>query len=62
MSDGPAAPPLLVPTLPGMRTSCALLTVLTILLAWPNPPEALTQLARPAYFALLSWFFWRSSR
>jgi signal transduction histidine kinase len=49
-------------TLPGMRTSCALLTVLTILLAWPNPPQALGALVRPAYFALLAWFFWRTSR
>lgn len=51
-----------LPTLPGMRTSCALLTVLTILLAWPQPPEALGLLVRPAYFALLSWFFWRTTR
>jgi signal transduction histidine kinase len=52
----------LVTALPGTRTSCALLTVLTILLAWPNPPEWLAQLVRPAYFALLSWFFWRTTR
>ena len=49
-------------TLPGTRTSCALLTVLTILLAWPNPPAALAALVRPAFFALLAWFFWRTSR
>lgn len=55
-------PHAVLPTLPGMRTSCALLTVLTILLAWPQPPEALGLLVRPAYFALLSWFFWRTTR
>jgi len=48
--------------LPGTRTSCALLTVLTILLAWPSPPDALGAIVRPAYFALLAWFFWRASR
>lgn len=48
--------------LPGMRSSCALLTVLTILLAWPDPPVVLAALVRPAYFALLSWFFWRTTR
>lgn len=48
--------------LPGSRTSCALLTVLTILLAWPSPPAAFGALVRTAYFALLAWFFWRASR
>ncbi len=52
----------LIRTLPGTRTSCALLTVLTILLAWPAPPQSLGALVRPAYFALLSWFFWRTAR
>lgn len=46
--------------LPGTRTSCALLTLLTVLLAWPNPPTVFAALARPAYFALLTWFFWRA--
>ena len=48
--------------LPGARTSCALLTLLTVLLTWPDPPTALEVVARPAYFALLTWFFWRTSR
>lgn len=48
--------------LPGARTSCALLTLLTVLLAWPNPHAMLTVLVRPAYFALLTWFFWRTRR
>jgi signal transduction histidine kinase len=51
-----------VPSLPGARTSCALLTVLTILLAWPSPPPALPILVRPAYFALLFWFFRMTGR
>ena len=46
----------------GARASCAMLTVLTILLAWPNPPVPLIVLLRPAYFGLLTWFFWRSTR
>lgn len=48
--------------LPGARTSCALLTLLTILLAWPSPPEALRVLVLPCYFALLLWFFWTAGR
>ncbi len=50
------------PGLRGARTSCALLTVLTILLAWPQPPEALAVVVRPCYFALLFWFFWATGR
>ena len=46
--------------LPGARTSCALLTLLTVLLAWPDPPTVFAVLVRPAYFALLTWFFWRT--
>jgi signal transduction histidine kinase len=49
-------------TLPGTHTSCASLTILTILLAWPDPPALLSALVRPCYFALLAWFFWRSAR
>ena len=48
--------------LPGARTSCALLTLLTVLLAWPAPPPMLAVLVRPAYFALLTWFFWRTRK
>ena len=48
--------------LPGARSSCALLTLLTVLLAWPDPPIALATIVRPAYFALLTWFFWRTGR
>lgn len=55
----PKAPP---PGLRGARTSCALLTVLTILLAWPQPPEALAVVVRPCYFALLFGFFWATGR
>ncbi|MFN3240142.1 MAG: sensor histidine kinase [Planctomycetota bacterium] len=58
----PAVRSALKHTLPGARTSCALLTLLTVLLAWPDPPTALEVFARPAYFALLTWFFWRTSR
>jgi signal transduction histidine kinase len=46
--------------LPGTRSSCALLTLLTVMLAWPNPPTAFAVLVRPAYFALLTWFFYRA--
>lgn len=49
-------------TLPGARLSCALLTVFTILLAWPSPPTLLAVLVRPGYFALIFWFFWRTGR
>jgi hypothetical protein len=48
--------------LPGARTSCALLTVFTILLAWPSPPFELAVVVRPGYFALLAWFFWQTAR
>ena len=48
--------------LPGARTSCALLTLLTVLLAWPTPPTGFAVLIRPAYFALLTWFFWRTRK
>lgn len=44
--------------LPGARISCALLTVLTVLLAWPQPAAGLPVVVRPCYFALLFWFFW----
>jgi len=37
-----------------------LLTLLTVMLAWPNPPTAFAALVRPAYFALLTWFFVRA--
>jgi signal transduction histidine kinase len=50
------------PDLPGARTSCALLTIFTILLAWPSPSLELAVVVRPCYFALLSWFFWRTGR
>jgi signal transduction histidine kinase len=36
--------------------------MLTILLAWPSPPPALAVSVRPAYFALLFWFFRRTTR
>lgn len=49
-------------TLPGARISCALLTVFTILLAWPSPPPELAVVVRPGYFALLFAFFWRTGR
>ncbi len=48
------------PHLPGARTSCALLTIFTILLAWPSPSPELAVVVRPGYFALLFWFFWRT--
>lgn len=57
---GPAEPTYRPNRLPGTRTSCALLTLLTVLLAWPDPPTVFAALARPAYFALLTWFFWRA--
>jgi len=42
--------------------SCALLTIFTILLAWPQPPADLPVVVRPGYFALLFCFFWRTGR
>ncbi|MCR9244142.1 MAG: ATP-binding protein [bacterium] len=48
--------------LPGTHSSCALLTLLTILLAWPSPPEALRALVLPCYFGLLFWFFSSAAR
>ena len=48
--------------LPGARTSCALLTLLTLLLAWPEPAPAFAAAVKTAYFALLSWFFLRTRR
>ena len=48
--------------LPGARTSCALLTVFTILLAWPSPPPELAVVVRPGYFALLFGFFWHTGQ
>jgi signal transduction histidine kinase len=61
MSDGmaQAVPP---QRLPGSRTSCALLTVLTILLAWPASPAPYGAVVRTLYFALLAWFFGRAAR
>lgn len=56
----PSSPP--PARLPGARTSCALLTLATVLLAWPDPPAAFASLVRPGYFALLTWFFWRTGR
>lgn len=49
-------------TLPGLRTYCALLTVCTVLLAWPWGDAAWPGLVRPLYFGLLAWFFWRTAR
>ncbi len=48
--------------LPGARTSCALLTVGTVLLAWPWGGESWAVVVRPFYFALLYWFFRRTAR
>lgn len=61
-SDRAAPKPSSLTTLPGARLSCALLTVFTILLAWPSPPTLLAVLVRPGYFALIFWFFWRTGR
>lgn len=47
--------------LPGSRSSCALLTLFTVLLAWPSPP-VLRVVVLPAYFALLVWFFCSAGR
>lgn len=58
----PKSMPALSATLPGARTSCALLTLATVLLAWPDPPTEIASLVRPGYFALLTWFFWRTGR
>lgn len=58
---GDAAAPATTP-LPGTRTSCALLTILTVLMAWPTRGPELSVWVRPAYFALLAWFFWRATR
>ncbi|MCA8975415.1 MAG: hypothetical protein KDC98_11895 [Planctomycetes bacterium] len=58
----PLPPRLQSPPLPGSRRSCALLTVLTILLVWPTDTPALRVIVLPAYFALLSWFFWTTGR
>ena len=49
-------------SLRGAKSSCALLTLFTILLAWPAPPVELAVLVRPGYFALLFLFFWRTGR
>lgn len=57
---GPAEPNYRPNRLPGTRISCALLTLLTVLLAWPNPSTVLAVIVRPAYFALLTWFFWKT--
>lgn len=62
MENAAAGPPIRLTTLPGARVSCALLTVLTILLAWPSPPATLAVLVRPGYFALLFWFFFCTCR
>lgn len=62
MPSGPATSSNAPRALPGTYTSCASLTILTILLAWPDPPALLHAAARSCYFALLAWFFWRSPR
>ena len=49
-------------TLPGSRASCALLTILTILLVWPTSTPTLRVLVLPLYFALLASFFWTAGR
>ena len=48
--------------LAGARTSCALLTVFTVLLALPWDNATWAVVVRPCYFALLYWFFWRTAR
>lgn len=48
-------------TLPGTYASCALLTLLTVLLAWPGAPTAVTALVPPAFFGLLAWYFARAA-
>ena len=58
----PAPPPPTTAALPGTRLSCALLTVLTILLAWPNQAPWVGVVVRAGYFALLTGFFWRTTR
>ncbi len=58
----PSPAPNTLAALPGARASCALLTVFTILLAWPSPPPAFAVIVRPGYFALLFVFFWRTGR
>ncbi|MEO6596698.1 MAG: HAMP domain-containing sensor histidine kinase [Planctomycetota bacterium] len=57
-----ALPHATLPALPGARASCALLTIFTILLAWPSPTFDLGVVVSACYFALLSWFFWRTGR
>lgn len=48
-------------TLPGTYASCALLTLLTVLLAWPGAPAAITTMVPPTYFGLLAWYFARAA-
>jgi signal transduction histidine kinase len=62
MASGPAPRDDLATPLRGARTSCALLTLLTILMAWPQLPMPVLVWVRPAYFGLLTWFFWRTTR
>lgn len=45
----------------GTYASCALLTVLTVLLAWPGVPAPIAAMVPPAYFGLLLWFFARAA-
>lgn len=45
----------------GTYASCALLTVLTVLLAWPGVPAPVAAMVPPAYFGLLLWFFARAA-
>jgi signal transduction histidine kinase len=59
---GSATPLPATPPLQDARASCAWLTVLTVLLAWPDPPPLLAAMVRPAYFGLLCWFFWRTTQ
>ncbi|MFN9846541.1 MAG: sensor histidine kinase [Planctomycetota bacterium] len=55
------APSVAGDALRGTYVSCALLTVLTIALAWPGVPESVAAMVPPAYFGLLLWFFARAA-
>ena len=45
----------------GTYLSCALLTILTVALAWPGVPPSVAAMVPPAYFGLLLWFFARAT-
>lgn len=62
MQPSVAPPPLPTTALPGTRVSCALLTVLTILMAWPSQAPWVGVVVRAGYFTLLTGFFWRTTR